>query len=297
VAAIARSIVSPIRDPKSRVEKVKRQPLAPCTMTVDIGGAMERGLDRVTTREGAVFVAALAAVGVAVGLVWETTIGTLAADVEGYFPFLPPEAAAELQNAWANYEVFLDVGLSVQALVGLVVALWLVRLVVRIGAIRWFVGDGRGPIEAPLFTRRLAWTVVNLVAGTILYATAVVVGLVLLVVPGIFLAVALFFYNYEVIVEGENVVDALANSYALTAGDRLELFLLGLVFALLGAVVGLAGTPSLLPGRLLPAVVGATISSAFGVFALASAADAYRQLTTADEPAEADIAGDEFAAN
>lgn len=265
-------------------------------MTVDIGGAMERGFDRVTTREGLGFVAALAAVGVAVGLAWETIIGILASDVEAYFPFLPPEAASELRTAWANYEVLLEVGLAVEGLVVLVVLLWLLRLVVRVGAIRWFVGDGTGQVEAALFTRRLAWTVVNLVAGAVLYVMAIVVGLVLLVVPGIFLAVALFFYNYEVIVEGENFVDALVNSYALTAGDRLQLFLLGLVFALLGAVIGLAGTPSLLPGRLLPAVVGATISSAFGVFALATAANAYRQLTEEDPVAEADMVGEEVAA-
>lgn len=264
-------------------------------MSVDIGGAMERGFDRVTTREGATFVALLAVVGVLVGLVWESIIGTLAADVEAYFPFLPPEAAAELRNAWANYEVLLDVGLSVQALLGVILGLWLVRLLVRIGAVRWFVGDASEPLAAGLFTRRLAWTVVNLIAGAILYAAAVAVGLVLLVVPGIFLAVTLFFYNYEVIVEGENFVDALANSYALTAGDRLELFLLGLVFALLGVVIGLVGSPSMLPGRLLPAVVGAAVSSAFGVYALATAADAYRQLTEADELDGVDLVDDEFA--
>lgn len=264
-------------------------------MSVDIGGAMERGFDRVTTREGATFVAALAVVGITVGLVWESIIGTLATDVEAYFPFLPPEAAAELRNTWADYEVLLDVGLSVQALLGLVVLLWLLRLLVRIGAVRWFVGDGTGQIEGALFTRRLGWTVVNVVAGGILYIAAVAVGLLLLVVPGIFLAVALFFYNYEVIVEGENFVDALANSYALTAGDRLELFLLGLVFALLGVVVGLAGTPSLLPGRLLPAVVGAAVSSAFGVYALATAADAYRQLTERTKSPD-DLVDDDFQA-
>lgn len=261
-------------------------------MTLDIAGALSRGFDRVTTRTGATFVGAFAAVAVAVGLLWETVLGRFVAG-DAFFAFLPPAVTAELREAWASYDVLLDLPVPVTVLLGALVALWLCRLLLRIGAIRWFVGDATQPLAADLFTRRLGWTVLNLIAGTVLYGVAVAVGLVLLVLPGIFLAVTLFFFNYRVVVEGDNAIDALANSYSLTAGSRLQLLLLGVLFVALGLLVSLAGSPTLVPGRLPPAVLGAAVTAAFGVYGVATAADAYRQLRddqAVDEPVEEELA-------
>jgi hypothetical protein len=269
-----------------------REPRRFPDMTIDIAGALERGFDRVTSRTGATFVAGFVAIAVAVGLLWETVLGRFVAG-DAFFEFVPPAAAAELREAWANYDVLLDLPVPVELLLGLLLALWLCRLVLRIGAIRWFVGEAARPLAADLFTKRLGWTVLNLIAGTILYGLAVAVGLILLVLPGIFLAVALFFFNYEVVVEGENAVDALVNSYSLTAGNRLQLLLLGVLFVALGLIVSLAGSPTLVPGRLAPVVVGAGITAAFGVYGIAVAADAYRQLVEAEEieePVEDELA-------
>lgn len=262
-------------------------------MAIDIGGALERGVRRVATRQGATLVAAFAAVAVGVALLWESVLGRFVAGDE-FFAAVPPELATELRSDLADYEVLLDLGLPVEALLGILLGLWLVRVVLRIGAIRWFVGDPDRPLAAELFADRLGWTVLNLVAGTVLYGAAVLVGLVLLVVPGVFLAVALFFFNYEVVVEGENAVNALANSWSLTDGHRLRLFLLGALFAALGLAVSSVGNPTVIPGRLAPAVVGASLSAAFGVFGIATAADAYTQLqaaaATVEEPVEEDLA-------
>ena len=260
-------------------------------MTIDIAGALERGFDRLTTPTGAAFVSAFVGVAVAVGLLWETVLGRFVAG-DDFFSFVPPAAARQLREAWASYDVLVDLPIPVELLLGLLLGLWLCRLVLRIGAVRWFVGEASQPLQAELFTRRLGWTLLNLIAGTILYGLAVAVGLVLLVLPGIFLAVALFFFNYEVVVEGENAVDALANSYSLTAGNRIQLLLLGVLFVALGLVVSLAGSPTLLPGRLPPVIVGAAVTAAFGVYGIATAADAYRQLTQEqeiEEPVDDDL--------
>lgn len=251
-------------------------------MTIDIAGALEHGFDRVTTRTGAIFVAAFVAVAVAVGLLWETVLGRFVSG-DAFFDFVPAAAATELREAWASYDVLLDLPVPVEVLLGLLLSLWLCRLVLRIGAVRWFVGEATRPLTLELFTRRLGWTVLNLIAGTILYGLAVAVGLILLVIPGIFLAVTLFFFNYEVVVEGENAIDALVNSYSLTAGNRLQLFLLGVLFVALGLVVSLAGSPTLVPGRLPPVILGAALTAAFGVYGIATAADAYGQLQEDDE--------------
>ncbi|MFB6310982.1 MAG: hypothetical protein ABEH64_07345 [Salinirussus sp.] len=264
-------------------------------MALDIGGAIRRGVRRVGTRQGAMLVAGFAAVGVGVALLWESVLGRFVAG-DDFFAVVPPELATELRGAWANYEVLLDLGLPVEVLLGLVILLWFVRLVLRIGAIRWFVGDTNQPLTAELFTDRLGWTVLNLLAGTILYGVAVVIGLVLLVVPGVFLAVALFFFNYEIVIEGENAIDALVNSWSLTDGHRFRLFLLGGLFVALGLGVSSLGNPTLIPGRLAPAVVGATVSAAFGVFGIATAADAYTQLQNAADTVDEPVS-DELAAN
>lgn len=262
-------------------------------MTVDIAGAMERGFDRVLTRAGAALVAMFVAVGVLADLTWETILARFVREfgtADSPFEFVPQVVGTEFQQQWAGYEVLIDVGAPVASLFALLVLLWLVQLVLRIGAIRWFVGEAARALEAALFTRRLGWTVLNLIVGGILYALAVMVGLFLLVVPGLFLGVALYFFSFEVVVEGENAIDALANSYALTAGDRFELFLLGLLFVVLGAIIGVIGVPEVLPGRLIPATLGAAATSAFGVYSIATGADVYRQLTEAGEAAEAQAA-------
>lgn len=255
-------------------------------MTVDIGGAMSRGFDRVTSGPGLKLVLAFVGVGILTDLTWETILGRFVRDYgtgDSFFSFIPPEVGAELRQEWAGYEVLIDLGVPVLSLFALLVFLWLVRYVLDIGAIRWFVGDPSRDLTGRLFTRRVGWTVLNLIAGGILYALAVGVGLLLLIVPGVFLAVALYFYTYEVVIEGENAIEALANSYELTKGDRIELFLIGLLFTILGGVVGLVGVPTVLSGRFLPAVLGAAATAAFGVYSIATAADVYRQLVEADE--------------
>lgn len=275
-------------------------------MSVDIGGAMERGFARVTTAEGGKLVAIFVAVAVIVDVVWETILGRFVAG-DPFFDAIPTEVAADLRQQYADYQVLLDIGVPVSSLIALVVLLWILQFVLRIGAKRWFVGPSSNDLSADLFTKRIVWTVANLIVGLLLYTLAIVivpivlvfVGLlvsggsrsvgVLAALPGlaiaIFLAVALYFYTFEIIVEGENAIDGLANSYALTAGDRLELFLIGIVFTLLGALIGVIGVPTILPGRLLPVMIGAAATAAFGVYTIATAADVYRQLQADDEVA------------
>lgn len=249
---------------------------------------MERGLDRVISREGGILVGAFVALSVVTDLLWETVLGRFVRDYgsgESFFSFVPPAVGQELREQWANYEVLIDIPVPVISLIALLLVLWIGRYVLDMGAIRWFVSDGSGDLDRGLFTRRVVWTVLNLIAGGILYALAVAVGLFLLVIPGVFLAVALYFYTYEIVVEGENFLDALAKSYRLTAGDRFELFLIGLLFTILSGVIGLVGVPSVLPGRVFPAAIGAAATAAFGVYTVATAADVYRQLVDAEAAA------------
>ena len=61
-----------------------------------------------------------------------------------------------------------------------------------------------------------------------LYVIAVVLGLLLFIVPGIFIAIRFLFYPYFILDGTHSSILALQKSYKLTKGLELELFLFGL---------------------------------------------------------------------
>ena len=96
---------------------------------------------------------------------------------------------------------------------------------------------------------------------------AVVLGLILLIVPGVILAVGLWPALFLVMDDDLGVMDALKEAWAMTDGYRLQLFVLGVVLFF----VFLAG--------LLAFVVGAFFTGAFAVLV---AAAAYEELALAE---------------
>jgi hypothetical protein len=101
---------------------------------------------------------------------------------------------------------------------------------------------------------------------SLLYGIMVAVGLILLIVPGIILAVRYGLCTYLVVDRGLGPMDALRTSAELTQGSRWSLFLLGLV--LLGVVV--LGALALVIG-LLWAAPTALVAAAFAYRKLAGA--------------------------
>lgn len=106
-------------------------------------------------------------------------------------------------------------------------------------------------------------------AVSILSGLAIVAGFILLIVPGVILAILFMFVGYLVIDEGLGPIEAMKRSIALTKGSRMTLFLL----ALAGLGVNLLGLLALVVGLLV------TIPVTF----LASA-HAYRTLRNAQLP-------------
>lgn len=82
----------------------------------------------------------------------------------------------------------------------------------------------------------------SLVAGL-----AIVVGFILLIVPGIILSILFMFVGYLVIDRGLGPIEALKESARMTKGHRMELFLFGL--ALIG--INLVGVLALIVGLLV----------------------------------------------
>ena len=136
-------------------------------------------------------------------------------------------------------------------------------LYLAIVAYRTFATDETKTIPREAIVHRPVWALVNVLLGSIVFAVAVVVGSFLLVVPGLFFLVTLWFFDVFVAVEDTGFLDGLGESWSLTAGNRIPLFGLGLVVLLLTMALQLsisvplqvyAGAPGLIVGQFATAV-------------------------------------------
>jgi uncharacterized membrane protein len=80
-----------------------------------------------------------------------------------------------------------------------------------------------------LFSAR--WLLVNYLAGSIIYGIMVAIGLIFLVIPGIYLAVKYQFYDYLIIDKGMGPVQSIKSSGVLTEGVKWNLVLFWLMLA------------------------------------------------------------------
>lgn len=93
----------------------------------------------------------------------------------------------------------------------------------------------------------------------ILQSLAIVVGMILLIIPGIYIAVALAPAMYLVLNDSLGVTDTLRKAYAMTEGYRWQIFIVGLalilvnILGLIALIVGIifTGAFSLLVGAVL----------------------------------------------
>jgi membrane-anchored glycerophosphoryl diester phosphodiesterase (GDPDase) len=124
----------------------------------------------------------------------------------------------------------------------------------------------------------MVWPGLNFIVGAVVFAVIIALGLVLFVVPGIFLLVALVFWTVYVAVEDRSFVEGMQESWALTRGHRMRLFLLGFAVAIVGVVVSAVFGAGVLPGSTLGLVIAQIGSALTTVFSLATLAAAYDQL-------------------
>lgn len=88
---------------------------------------------------------------------------------------------------------------------------------------------------------------VNLLVSSILFGLIVGVGFILLIVPGIYLALRLQFYSYYVVDKNAGITDSLKMSWETTRGKVLDLFF----FVLLLIALNILGALALLVGLLV----------------------------------------------
>ncbi|MCD6385224.1 hypothetical protein J7M23_05540 [Candidatus Sumerlaeota bacterium] len=125
---------------------------------------------------------------------------------------------------------------------------WVISIVVQMGVIKIALRfcDEEEAELGDLFTCFPLFF--KYVAGSILYGLIVIVGLLLLIIPGIIWSIKFWFFPYFIVEEGVGPIQALKKSSLITRGAKWDLFLFGLLLGLinlLGAlclVIGLFAT-------------------------------------------------------
>jgi hypothetical protein len=257
-------------------------------MSLRIEDALREGFGRTFKRNGLLLVAAFVVFGLLSTVVSQSMSGA-------YLDFLsgtgmpaggapetggPPEfggsafgMAPEEQTPLA-----LPVSVPLPILAVLSVLFAFVAEALRIVAIRVFATEETERIPGDLTRRSIGWAVLNGVIVGIVTAILTAIGFVLLIIPGIFLAVSFYFVRQAVAIEDDNFVDAMSRSWNMASGNRLEVFALLVIVWVIGL---LAGVPSVAAFFLTP-LVGTLLSTLVGgfttVFGLAVATRAFEQL-------------------
>lgn len=157
---------------------------------------------------------------------------------------------------------------------------WVIGQLIAIGWIKLALDivDGVRPSANAILERFSLF--IPYVVAAVIFSVMVSLGLILLIVPGIILAIVFGFYGFHIIDTSEkNPIEALRRSAQITKGSRLQLFLLGLV--LIG--INILG--------LLVLIVGVLFTSGISLLAIAYV---YRRLSSSSlRPAFDESPGEE----
>jgi len=126
----------------------------------------------------------------------------------------------------------------------LIIVSWVVSIIVGIGFVKTglrLCNNEKGEFSDLYSHWNLFWP---FFAMSILNGLAVMGGILLLIIPGIILAIRLQFAPYLVVEKGSGPIEALKQSWALTQGLTIKLFLFGLV----GFFINIAGALCLFVG-------------------------------------------------
>lgn len=229
-------------------------------MTLQLGRAIGGGVRRALTPAGlALMVLTACYTAVFVGAVNSVVVASL-----------PPSVRDQAG-------VGLTFPLSPTAAAGLAVASLVVGMVVVLAAARAFTDDG-GSGFSDYFTRRMGRALVSAVGANVVVSVAVMAGFVLLLIPGLFLAVSFTFVVFAIAVEDARAIPALRRSWSLARGNRWRLLAIVL---LIGVVTGLVGSMGSLVSIVDPTagqIVSLVVTAPFSVLGYGVLADAFEQV-------------------
>lgn len=176
-------------------------------------------------------------------------------------------------------------GFSAGALIAIVIQMVLSQLTtaaIAYGSFQYLRGQPVGVGDA--LSRGLS-LILPVIGVAILAGLAVGIGMILLVVPGIIIAVMLWVAIPAAVVERPGVIDCLKRSADLTKGYRWQVFGILLIIVVVALVIGFVLQYLLLPigGSTLYSIGNWIVSAVFGAFSATAAAVGYYFLRAAKE--------------
>mgnify|MGYP000336127189 FL=1 len=247
-------------------------------MTFQLGQAISDGIKRILTPTGGI----LLVVFFAIQLLTQASINT------AVISFFPAGPAGEIEAA-------LGMTLPVS---GTVAAGLFVGAVVLSSA--YFVVLSRAltrptaelsSFPSDLYTRRMGRATLSLFVGGLIVGPAIIIGFVMLFIPGIFFAVSFLFFTFAVGVEDRGIVDGLKRSWGLSRGNRLKLSVLVILAGVIGFISGIVGTLfDITNAAIVGELIVNTINSILFVLLYGIIAAAYLQLQ-GDTPERVDTNG------
>jgi hypothetical protein len=270
-------------------------------MGIDIGQALREGASRTTGRNGLLLAAAFAGIALLATVLFQSLIVSATDSALAAFQSASPQelglSAAEYDDAISEFETAREqaqsaapfaVGISAGVAAGGLLLLALVGEAVSIAAVRVFATDEVGAATTDLVTDNVLLATLNGFVGGIVVWGLIIVGSAFLLLPGIALAVLFYFLRQEVAINDKNFVQGMADSWRITKGNRVEVFLIGATLVVVSrleeaasAVVGVVSTPG---GTVVAAIVGGVLAA----FGAAVATRAYVQLDGAGDAVESD---------
>ena len=287
-------------------------------MSLDIGAAFREGLERTFARNGLLLAAAFAVIAFLTAVLYQTlSIGLFESLLETFQGTSPEElnlSQEEYDQLIADFETQLEtlrensplaLPLSAGLASAILLAVAIVAEVVSVVAVRVFATDRTESFPDDVTDGLLLATLNGFVGGIVVWGLILVpilLGLIiasagvqggqivvvplglLLVIPGVFFGVAFYFLRQEVALRDKNFVQALADSWRVTKGRRIQVFLLGTAVVLVSradVVVGsLLGFVSSVAGEIVASLLGGLLAA----FGAAVVTRAYVQLEAESGP-------------
>ncbi len=241
---------------------------------MDVVETLRTGFDRTASRTGAALILAAFVAQLASTVALHSQPPEATAPIREEFPALAPPAESPLAFP-----------LSALGAAALSFAAMVAAVAVFVVGFRALSDDG---IPSPrTVTRNVGWATLHGIAGYLLLLALTSVGIVLFVLPGVFVLVTFAFFVGFVALEDDGVMSAYRESWALTSGRRVGVSLFFgalLVVVLLGNT--LAGIPvTLLFGvsEMLGWIANVAVSAVTMVYTAAVLAVGFVQLRDGDE--------------
>lgn len=268
-------------------------------MSLDIGRAFGEGFSRTIARNGLIFIAVFAVIAFLTTVLVQSVAVGMVESIHQFFTAADPtelgvpqeqyeanlkELETAVEELRAQMPLAFPISAGIAAVALLVLAL--VSEAVSIVAVRIFASDETQGIPSDLVTRNILLATLNGFVGGIVVWVLIGLGLVVLVIPGIFLAVAFFFLRQEIAIRDKNFVQAMADSWRLTKGHRIRVFVVGLVVVVVSQLEIVATFTEPLLTAAGSAVFASILAGILGVFGAAVVTRAYVQIDEDVAPPE-----------